>query len=167
MRRGFVLLGLGALILQACGGTPDAPPSAGAAASAPAVSAPEPAGPPVIEFKEEFPSQPVLPPKPEQQASAPPVPPIEVDDDPSQFLGLDIHELNRRLGAPQLVRRDGPAEVWQYRGQGCTMDVFLYLKGDTLDVRHVDLRGPAPSENERRACLADLIRTQLTHGASS
>ena len=64
-------------------------------------------------------------------------------------------------------RRDGPAEVWQYRGQGCTMDVFLYKKGESLDVRHVDLRGPAPSEAERRHCLAELIRAQLTHGASS
>ncbi|MBP5859091.1 hypothetical protein KAJ83_18870 [Marivibrio halodurans] len=98
-----------------------------------------------------------------------------VDDDPDQFIGLDALAVARRLGAPDIVRRDGPAEVWLYGGSGCVVDIFLYKeKGkdpaqDTggagvpagsggLVTRYVDLRSPAKTAEERRACLAQMLR---------
>lgn len=98
-----------------------------------------------------------------------------VDDDPDQFIGLDALAVARRLGAPDLVRRDGPAEVWLYGGSGCVVDIFLYKekgKGPARDTggagvpassgglvtRYVDLRSPAKTAAERRACLAQMLR---------
>ena len=87
-----------------------------------------------------------------------------VSDDPQQFIGLGGLEVARRLGAPQLVRRDGPAEVWVFQGTGCALDVFLYAQGDGevegLTTRHVDLRSPAQNETERRACLKRLLENE-------
>lgn len=91
-------------------------------------------------------------------ASLPPV-----DDDPQQFIGLSGLDVSHRLGAPALVRRDGPAEVWQYRGPNCLFDIFLYAQDDAaapLSVRYVDLRSPASTTAERRECLARMLRAQ-------
>ncbi|MEQ8605121.1 MAG: hypothetical protein RIB45_17555 [Marivibrio sp.] len=97
-----------------------------------------------------------------------------ISDDPDQFLGLDALEAARRLGAPQLVRRDGTAEVWVFQGTGCTLDVFLYAGGAdadeaTLAVRHVELRSPAQTQAERRACLRRLLENEALRrqGATS
>ncbi|MDJ0684138.1 MAG: hypothetical protein QNJ84_05535 [Alphaproteobacteria bacterium] len=110
---------------------------------------------------------------------APPPEPEPVNDDPDQFLGQSGVAVAQLLGAPDLIRRDGAAEVWQYRGaaggRSCALDVFLYGPAESagserdadappapggLEVRFVDLRGAAASLEERRACLAAMIRAQ-------
>lgn len=123
----------------------------------------------------------VAPPQPARVAARPdPQPkPEPVNDDPDQFLGQSGVAVAQLLGPPVLIRRDGPAEVWQYRGsiggRTCALDVFLYgqdsaaaldtetdapAEPDGLEVRFVDLRGAAASSQERRACLAAMIRAQ-------
>lgn len=92
-------------------------------------------------------------------AAAPPV-----DDDPGQFLGLDSLRVDQRLGTPDLVRRDGRAEVRQFRGQACILDLFLYPATDGLAVKHVELRGPSLDNSGRRECLADMIRDRTLDG---
>ncbi len=88
----------------------------------------------------------------------------EVSDDPDQFIGLDGLAVARRLGAPTLVRRDGPAEVWLYRGRDCMVDVFLYAddeaEGAGLVTRYVDLRSPAKSAAEARQCLGEMLQAE-------
>lgn len=94
--------------------------------------------------------------------------PIEVNDDPGQFLGASSTALADALGPPGFLRRDGPAEVWQYRrdgGAGCVLDVFLYMTGEDLLVRHVELRGPPATTAQRRACLAAMLRDRRVAGA--
>jgi hypothetical protein len=65
------------------------------------------------------------------------------------------------LGAPQFRRHDGIAEIWQYRGTACTLDVFLYADGGSLRVRYADARSKneveAKNSAEARACAAALI----------
>ena len=101
-----------------------------------------------------------MPPQPPETAE-PTVPEIPIDDDPAQFMGARDADLRDALGAPFLVRRDGPAEVWQFRGDTCTLDLFLYPGADeALAVKHVELRGD-DTEAERRACLADVIRAHI------
>lgn len=58
--------------------------------------------------------------------------------DPEELLGLDVDEVAARLGKPTLIRREGAAEVWQYRRANCVLDLFLY--GGRKQVEHVDLR---------------------------
>ena len=116
-----------------------------------------------------------------EQLAAKPAPdpaPPPVNDDPDQFLGQSGVAVAGLLGAPDLIRRDGSAEVWQYRGtaegRSCALDVFLYgsdavapartgtegIAPGGLEVRYVDLRGAAASFPERRACLAAMLRAQ-------
>jgi hypothetical protein len=59
------------------------------------------------------------------------------------------------LGAANLVRRDGDAEIWQYRNDHCVLDVFLYGPGP-LSVAHVDLRKRRRGTQKKTACYAEL-----------
>ena len=86
-----------------------------------------------------------------------------VNDDPQQLMGLDRATLNEKLGEPALVRRDGDAEVWQYRADRCVLDLFLY--GADKKVEHVDLRdrgdGGGGDEGSVRDCFVGMLRTAL------
>lgn len=80
-----------------------------------------------------------------------------VNDDPQQLMGLDRDALNGMLGKPALVRRDGGAEVWQYRADRCVLDLFLY--GMDKKVEHVDLRDRGDgSEESVRDCFVGMLR---------
>lgn len=83
--------------------------------------------------------------------------------DPQQLLGMDSAALSDLLGEPALVRREGDAEIWQYRADECVLDVFLY--GGMRQVEHVDLRdrGDA-SEKAVAACFVGIMEAG---GASS
>ena len=87
-----------------------------------------------------------------------PLPPV--DDDPQQLMGLDGDALDQRLGKPMLVRRDGDAEVWQYRADRCVLDLFLY--GTVKKVEHVDLRNRGEGDEAAvRNCFADMLRAAM------
>lgn len=80
-----------------------------------------------------------------------------VNDDPQQLMGLDRDAVNGMLGEPTLVRRDGDAEVWQYRADRCVLDLFLY--GIDKKVEHVDLRDRGDGGEESvRDCFAGMLR---------
>lgn len=83
------------------------------------------------------------------------LPPVNAD--PRQLMGLDRAALNEKLGKPALVRRDGDAEVWQYRAVGCVLDLFLY--GVDKKVEHVDLRDRGDGGGDSvRNCFAGMLR---------
>jgi len=84
-----------------------------------------------------------------------PAPPI--DDDPGQLLGLDPDALEGRLGPPDLLRREAPAEVWQYRGSACVLDLFLYEKEGGKQVVYLEARDFEAAEVESRSCLRGLL----------
>ena len=94
-----------------------------------------------------------LPARPNREAAFVP------DLDPSALLGLMRADVAALLGPPRLLRRDPPAEMWQYRTEECVLHVFLYAApADTgYRVRHVELRGhdraPVPAK-----CYTELIR---------
>ena len=83
-----------------------------------------------------------------------------VNDDPQQLMGLDRATLNEKLGEPALIRRDGDAEVWQYRADRCVLDLFLY--GVDKKVEHVDLRDRGNAdEGSVRDCFAGMLRAAM------
>ncbi len=84
-----------------------------------------------------------------------PGPPI--DDNPGQLMGLDPISLEQRLGAPELRRREPPAEVWQYRTASCILDLFLYAKSGIKEVVYVEARDFTAAEIETRQCLRGLL----------
>ena len=85
-----------------------------------------------------------------------------LDDDPEKLLGLDRSSLSTLLGRPKVVRRERPAEIWQYFGANCVFDVFLYEDGGAYRVVHSEARDAAAMRTEPRACLGQLLRSRPT-----
>lgn len=79
----------------------------------------------------------------------------------AKFPGLSDGQVTGMLGSPQFRRQDAAAELWQYRGDGCVLHLFLYREKDGLRVRHVEVRprttpGAALNASAADACLAKL-----------
>ena len=79
---------------------------------------------------------------------------------PDRFEGLAGVDVIAALGDPSFRRRETPAEVWQYYGPGCILDLFLYDNGpnaaDGGKVAHAELRGRL-NEPVEAACLSRLV----------
>jgi hypothetical protein len=48
---------------------------------------------------------------------------------PDQLIGAPAAQVLATLGQPEVQRHERPAEIWQYRGRDCVLDVFLYSAG--------------------------------------
>lgn len=85
-----------------------------------------------------------------------PLPPAEAEDtpalavlpaapvtEPARLKGLSPLQVKAVLGTPMFTRRDSPAEIWQYRGRGCTLDIFLYDDNTGQTVAHYAVRSAA------------------------
>ena len=95
-----------------------------------------------------------------KQTAAIALKPAPVDDNPKQLFGLSGQRVAALLGPANFVRRDGAAEVWQYRAQDCVLDVFLYRRDSTLSVAHFDLRPRRAATQLPRRCFAGLLTKQ-------
>ncbi|MGF1595273.1 MAG: hypothetical protein ACFCUW_18485 [Kiloniellaceae bacterium] len=90
-----------------------------------------------------------------QTAALPPV-----NDDPAQLMGLDRGGVNALLGEPDLIRREAPAEVWQYVAEGCVFDVVLYARGQDYAVSYLEARDARAAVLAPRPCLNSLLRAR-------
>ncbi len=97
-------------------------------------------------------------------AALPPAP--DIDDDPEQLLGLGPDALSDLLGRPELIRRESPAQVWQYRGADCVFDVILYQDAGGSSVTYVEARDGDGDRTEPRPCLNQLLRARLAAESS-
>ncbi|MCM0019653.1 MAG: hypothetical protein NBV67_06640 [Tagaea sp.] len=88
-----------------------------------------------------------------QIAAAPPVAGARA------LVGMTRDALGERLGQAGFVRRDGPAEVWRYRGRDCLLDVFVYRQADGGQrVTHIDARTLQGRPASADPCLDSLER---------
>jgi len=99
-----------------------------------------------------------LPPAPAQppQSGLPSL--TDLARDPARFEGLDGNDVLATLGDPNFRRHEAPAEVWQYYGPSCILDLFLYDDGPGVGgrVAHAELRD-RPDAPADAACLSHLI----------
>jgi hypothetical protein len=72
-----------------------------------------------------------------------------------QFTGLKSKDLVALLGEPSLRRRDPPAELWQYRGTGCVLELYLYRDGDAYRVVRAETRGRSLAGDD--GCTAAML----------
>lgn len=70
----------------------------------------------------------------------------------TQLNGLSAAELKAALGDPTLLRRDGPAQLWQYAGSGCVLHVFLYEDSGIFRVSYSEVRIDDPGEAHPAIC---------------
>jgi hypothetical protein len=94
-----------------------------------------------------------------EKASTQPAAPI-LSDDPNSFIGLGDAELSRTLGQPKLVRKDEPAEIWQYSGADCVVDFYLYA-GDagSLAVAYMEARDQTAESTPADRCVQLLMQS--------
>ena len=92
-------------------------------------------------------------------------PSTEIYPEPNLTTGLDRQLLITLLGEPGFMRRDGPAEIWQYKTLACTLDVFLYKDavGPVYRVIHFETRGAARTTTD---CVVSVVRTKHDRSAS-
>jgi len=50
--------------------------------------------------------------------------------DPKKFIGFATPILVRNLGRANMIRKEGPIEVWQYQFSSCVVDFFFYPIGE-------------------------------------
>jgi hypothetical protein len=75
------------------------------------------------------------------------------------LVGMTRDALGERLGPAGFMRRDGPAEVWRYRGRDCLLDVFVYRQTDGAQrVTHIDARTLQGRAAPADPCLDSLDR---------
>ena len=94
-----------------------------------------------------------------------PDPSAEIYPEPNLTTGLNRQLLITLLGEPGFMRRDGPAEIWQYKTLACTLDVFLYKDavGPTYRVTYFETRGAARTTTD---CVVSVVRTTHDRPAS-
>ena len=149
----LVLAALAGLFLAGCEATTEQTPADQATLDGP------PPPPPAVPFDSATPNGPAMPYN--GMAALQLVTPPRVNEDPQKLMGLDRATLGEKLGKPTLIRRDGDAEVWQYRADRCVLDLFLY--GMNKKVEHIDLRNRGDegdeSEDSVNDCFNDMLRT--------
>lgn len=87
----------------------------------------------------------------------PPASEAEIRANPARLKGARASVAATLLGRPDFLRRERPAEIWQYYGSTCVLDLFLYGEGEAKSVAHVELRGRGPARGTDSACLAELF----------
>lgn len=85
--------------------------------------------------------------------------------DPRALIGMVPAELTGLLGTPVLLRRDAPAEIWQYGSADCVLDLTLYPnESQALSVRYMESRARDGERVAMRACLAHLLAAREKSG---
>ena len=65
------------------------------------------------------------------------------------------------LGAPDFRRTDNPAELWQYRHDKCSVDLFLYShNGGGLSVDFLDIRTHGDQDISLQACFVAILKAR-------
>lgn len=80
---------------------------------------------------------------------------------PEHLIGLEARELEKILGSPDFLRKDPPAQRWQYRNPSCLFDVFLYQDKNgtgTHKVAHVEARGLDVNRVSDRDCFLSILK---------
>ncbi len=89
-------------------------------------------------------------------ASAPEKPAALAPARSADIIGLGTEAVEKLLGAPEMVRRDAPAEVWQYRSEACVVDLYLYPAQAAYRVAYIEARDPSAASVAADNCFASL-----------
>jgi hypothetical protein len=96
--------------------------------------------------------------RPAHDTASQPAAPI-LSSDSSAFIGLAEQDLATVLGKPKLVRKDDPAEVWQYSGADCVVDFYLYDSDGRMTVAFVEARDSQADNAPTERCVKSLLQS--------
>lgn len=84
---------------------------------------------------------------------------------PDELVGMALEEVESRLGAANLVRRERDAQVWLYRGGVCSLHVYFYGDGDVpARAAYVDARADGAAVGPE-VCYADFLAAKSSGDA--
>jgi hypothetical protein len=89
-----------------------------------------------------------------------------IDGRSNAFIGLDGQALANAFGQPQMVRKEAPAEVWQYGGADCVVDFYLYDEDGRLKVAYVEARDMQADSAATERCVKSLLQWVSTAPAT-
>jgi hypothetical protein len=89
--------------------------------------------------------------------AVPPVPTAPPKPVLMQLVGIDAEALQRQFGKPGLIWREEPAQVWQYRGPACVLNVYLYRDNDRLVVSDAEAHSKENKDDPLPPCVASLL----------
>lgn len=91
-----------------------------------------------------------------------------------ELVGKKGAEITDLLGKPSLIRRDRQAQVWQYRGQSCVLDLFFYPPSGKTDaeaeqtgeraVVYFETRGKDAEQVSVDRCLSEVVSARAGAG---
>ena len=89
-----------------------------------------------------------------------------IKSDDGALLAMNGSDIKQIFDTPELVRRDLPTVIWQYRNDGCVLDVY-FTAGDNGDVSqsdviHYEIRNRSGSVDvganaDNTECLHDMV----------
>lgn len=86
-------------------------------------------------------------------------------DNPENVLQLTGRDIVEVLAAPELIRRDAPTIIWQYRNAECVLDLyFTTAQATALDapVMHYEIRARAAKGVEDKdvqgGCVSEMVK---------
>ncbi len=125
-----------AALIAACGG-PQKPATTTQAPAAQSAPVAEPEAAPKAEKPAKQAASPAKPrPRHDPTKQHPPLPDLSA----GKLIGMAPDALVEQLGEPRLIRREAPAEVWQYTRPGCVLLVFLYeTETDPMSVWYLEM----------------------------
>jgi hypothetical protein len=87
-----------------------------------------------------------------------PPPPARSDVQPAALVNRPGSTVQELLGPPDLRRREPPAEVWQYTGDSCVLDITFYAStdGGAAVAAYLESRALDGAKMEPAACLGHL-----------
>jgi len=81
--------------------------------------------------------------------------------------GLSVDDLRTMLGMPDFRRHDAAAEIWQYRGSGCILDLFLYRETGGYRVSYAETRDAGLLRGAPAGCLSTVVASRRSLHASN
>ncbi|TDQ81986.1 hypothetical protein A8950_1806 [Dongia mobilis] len=76
--------------------------------------------------------------------------------DADQLMGLGSEDIRAALGAPARIREEEPAQIYQYVGGDCVLDLFLYQEAGIYRVTYAEARSVKAEHKPVEACLRTL-----------
>jgi hypothetical protein len=81
--------------------------------------------------------------------------------------GMTDGEVQTLLGPPLSVRRDAPAEAWQYATRDCVLDLFFYQETGRWRVAHMEARTIAALDAPANACVKSVLAIRMVASGQS
>ena len=84
--------------------------------------------------------------------------PVHLTGNPQELMGLDTETVASALGTPGLIRKEAPAQVWQYLSGDCVLDLYLYDQGGISRVTYLEARSPKAEISPTERCVKSVLQ---------